>query len=94
MAQPRPISVARMTGWLCPNRLTHQELIASRWRRPSRSRNHTPCARATGISGNAAPSGACRFIWVQGCHTAARLRWRQASLVDTGSIKARLPGAG
>jgi hypothetical protein len=31
-------------------------------------------ARATGISGSAAPSDACSFIWVQGCQTPAGLR--------------------
>ena len=65
--------VLRMAGWLWPKKFTHQLLMASSRRRPSKSCSQTPSARAMGTSGCAAPSGACSFICVQGCHTAARL---------------------
>ena len=37
-----------------------------------------------GTKGCAAPCGACIFICVQGCHTAAKLRRRQSSFKPMG----------
>src|SRR5215204_2077006 len=65
-----------MRGLAWPKRLTHQELTASRYRRPSKSYSHTPSPRAMGTSG----SDSCCFICVQGCHTAAALRVSRVSL--------------
>src|SRR5574343_785104 len=84
------VMAALMCGWPWPNRLTHQELMASRYRLPSKSSSQIPSARAIGTSGS---DGWC-FIWVQGCQTAVRLRCSQSSLRVMSVQGARLGGHG
>ncbi len=59
-------TAAPIVGFAWPNRLTHQELMASRYRRPSWPSSHTPDPLRSGIRG-IGPSWS--FIWVQGCQT-------------------------
>ena len=80
-----------MRGLAWPNRLTHQELMPSRYSLPCVSTSQGPRPWLTGISGTV--SWCC--ICVQGCQTLRRLRATQSSvvLVVFNSVPDYLDGA-